>query len=202
MLFQNLIVAAGLSLGVAAGPLSQPQTQSAQKPERIVLPDVTVVAQKEPAKAQTLPISVTAVTFAMLERAGVAIISDASVGAPNVVFTEFTARKLSNARFRGVGSSPSNPGVTTFFDGVPQLNSNTSSVSLVDVDQIEFVRGPQSSLFGRNTLGGLVNVSSTRPPLSAWTGRAVWQLRCARRSGFGRWASVLHIGAVSGLRSR
>ncbi|MEO6222761.1 MAG: TonB-dependent receptor plug domain-containing protein, partial [Vicinamibacterales bacterium] len=181
MLFQNLIVAAALTVGVVAAPVhAQPaqqpspsQTQSGQKTDRIVLPDVTVVAQKEPAKAQTLPISVTAITSAMLERAGVAIISDASVSAPNVVFTEFTARKLSNPRFRGVGSSPSNPGVTTFLDGVPQLNSNTSSVSLLDVEQIEFVRGPQSSLFGRNTLGGLVNVSSTRPSLSAWTGRVV-----------------------------
>ena len=75
--------------------------------------------------------------------------------APNVAFTEFTARKLSNARFRGIGASPANPSITTFFDGVPQLNANTSSIDLVDVDQIEFVRGPQSALFGRNALGGV-----------------------------------------------
>lgn len=172
MLFHTPIVFAALLLAQAASS-SQPQTAGGQKPDRIVLPDVTVVAQKEPAKAQTLPVSVTAITAGMLERAGVSIISDAAVTAPNVVFTEFTARKLSNARFRGVGASPANPSVTTFLDGVPQLNGNTSSVELIDVDQIEFVRGPQSSLFGRNTLGGLVNVSSVRPSLSNWTGRVV-----------------------------
>ena len=84
--------------------------------------------------------------------------------------SEFTARKLSNARFRGIGASPANPSITTLFDGVPQLNTNTASIDLVDVDQIEFVRGPQSALFGRNTLGGLISITSTRPSLSAWSG--------------------------------
>ena len=97
--------------------------------------------------------------------------SEAGIFAPNVTFTEFTARKLSNPRFRGIGSSPGNPAVTTFVDGVPQLNSNSSSVELLDIDQIEFVRGPQSALFGRNTLGGLINVTSRRPGLGKWTGQ-------------------------------
>jgi len=51
------------------------------------------------------------------------------------------------------GSAPARqPGVTTFIDGVPQLNANSSSIELVDVQQIEFVRGPQGALYGRNTL--------------------------------------------------
>ena len=86
------------------------------------------------------------------------IVSD--LFAPNMYFTEFTARKLSNPRFRGIGSSPANPAVTTYFDGVPQLNTNSSSIDLMDVGQVEFVRGPQSALFGRNALGGLINVTS------------------------------------------
>ena len=77
---------------------------------------------------------------------------------------------MSNARFRGIGSSPANPAITTYLDGVPQLNSNSSNIELLDVGQIEFVRGPQSPLFGRNTLGGIVNVTTARPSRSAWTG--------------------------------
>ena len=100
-------------------------------------------------------------------------VSDAAGYAPNTFFNEFTARKLSNARFRGVGASPSNPGVTTYIDGVPQLNANSSSLELVDVDQIEFVRGPQSALFGRNALGGIINITSGRPSLKTWTGGLV-----------------------------
>src|SRR5437870_84945 len=94
----------------------------------VALPPITVTAQKEPADAQTLPLSVTAVGEATLERAGIDIVSDAAIYAPNVFFSELTARKISNATFRGVGSSPANAGVTTFIDGVPQLNTNSSSL--------------------------------------------------------------------------
>ena len=134
------------------------------------LPPLVVTAQKEPADPQALPLSLTTVAKPALQNAGINIVSEAGAYAPNVSFTEFTARKLSNARFRGIGSSPANPSITTFFDGVPQLNANTSSIDLVDVDQVEFVRGPQSALFGRNALGGLINVTSVRPSLSTWSG--------------------------------
>ncbi len=136
------------------------------------LPTVVVTAQKEPADVRTVPVSVTVVGQDTLWSSGATVVSDAAIYAPNTYFNEFSARKLSNARIRGVGSSPANPGVTTYIDGVPQLNANTSSIELLDVAQLEFVRGPQSALFGRNVLGGLVNVTSVRPSLSAWTGSA------------------------------
>lgn len=112
----------------------------------------------------------TTVAKPTLENAGVEIVSEAAVYGPNLWFTEFTARKLSAARFRGIGASPANPSITTFFDGVPQLHANSANIDLVDVGQVEFVRGPQSALFGRNALGGLINVTSIRPSLSTWTG--------------------------------
>ena len=142
----------------------------AQPVIRFTVPPITVTAQKEPADPQTLPVSVTAVPRATLDDDAVRSVSDAAGYAPNTFFNEFSARKLSNARFRGVGASPANPGVTSYIDGVPQLNANSSSVELIDVDQIEFVRGPQSALFGRNALGGIINITSGRPSLTTWTG--------------------------------
>ena len=100
----------------------------------IQLPTVTVTAQKEPADLQTLPVSVTAVPGETLGNAGISMISDAAIYAPNTYFSDFTARKLSNPRFRGIGSSPANPGITTYIDGVPQLNANSSSIELLDVE--------------------------------------------------------------------
>ena len=166
-----------VTLSILFGPMpaaaQQPPTpQTPDDPLRVGLPPVTVTAQKEPIEIQKLPLSVTAVSKDLIDRAGVRIVSDAAIFAPNTFFTEFTARKLSNPRFRGLGASPSNPAVTTFIDGVPQLNSNSSSIELLDVEQLEFVRGPQSALFGRNTLGGLINVTSARPSFSKWTGSA------------------------------
>jgi iron complex outermembrane recepter protein len=127
------------------------------------LPTVIVVAQKQPAELQGLPVSVTPVAAQTLQDADVRFVKEAELYAPNVFLNEFSARKLSNPYFRGVGSSPNNPGVTTYIDGVPQLNANSSSLELVDVEQLEFVRGPQGALFGRNTVGGLINITSRRP---------------------------------------
>lgn len=143
--------------------------QTNQSPS-VVLPPVIVTAQKEPSEAKDVPVSVSAVTGATLRDSGVLSVTEAGIFAPNTVFTEFTARKVSNARFRGIGSSPANPAISTYIDGVPQLNSISSNIELLDVEQIEFVRGPQSALFGRNTLGGIVNVRSARPNLAKWTG--------------------------------
>jgi iron complex outermembrane receptor protein len=181
------IVAGSLAVALSAGGASVASAQgsAAQTPAgRIEVPPVTVTAQKEPGPAERLPVSVTAVTSDVLQLAGISQISDVARFAPNTYFSELSARKISNALFRGIGSSPANPGITTFIDGVPQLNTNTSNVELVDVDQIEFVRGPQSPLFGRNTLGGVVNVASRRPSLSAWTGQISVPLASEADRGF------------------
>jgi iron complex outermembrane receptor protein len=176
-------------------------------PVRITVPTVIVTAQKEPADIQSLPVSVTAASKDTIADAGIRIVSDAGMYAPNTYFTEFTARALSFARFRGIGSSPANPGITTYIDGVPQLNTNSSSIDFLDVDQVELVRGPQSALFGRNTLGGLVSVTSGRPSLTSWTGNASvpvgnFGAREVRAGVSGPLTDRLSVGIAMGRRDR
>ena len=166
------------------------QGASPGQPPRLTLPPVTVTAQKEPADRQNVPVSVTAVPSETLWDAKITAVSEASVYAPNVWFNEFSVRKLSNAFFRGVGSSPNNPGVTTYIDGVPQLNANSSNIEFSGVGQVEFVRGAQSMLFGRNTLGGVINIASERPSLSGWTGSVV--------APFGNYSTREVRGSISG----
>ena len=158
------------ALGQTPVPAGAVATPTEDDILRFKMPTVTVTAQKVPEDRQRVPVSVTAVPRETIDAAGIRLVGEAAILAPNTVFTEWTARKLSIARVRGIGSSPNNPGITTYIDGVPQLNANASSLELLDVDQIEFVRGPQSALFGRNTLGGLVNVTSSRPSMTGWTG--------------------------------
>jgi outer membrane receptor protein involved in Fe transport len=131
-LFRHLFVLGALGLTTAAGaqepvrpggpaapavPAEQPQPDSTDGTVRFRLPTITVTAQKEVEDIQEAPVSVTAVTADVLEQTGARSVSEASQLAPNTFFSEFTARKLSNPRFRGIGSSPNNPGVTTYIDG-------------------------------------------------------------------------------------
>src|SRR5262245_54101335 len=162
-------VSDGVLCGLLAVVLS-PALAAAQTPLTTSLPPITVTAQKEPEDPANLPVSVTAVSGDTLTADALTSVSQAGWFSPNTFFNEFTARKLSNPRFRGVGSSPANPGITSYIDGVPQLNANSSSIEFLDVDQVEFVRGPQSALFGRNALGGVINITSARPSFTKWTG--------------------------------
>jgi iron complex outermembrane receptor protein len=186
-----LAVALGPGLAAAQSAGGSQGSSSQDDPAiRFRMPTVTVTAQKEPEDKQKVPVSVTAVSQDTIDSAAIHIVSEAAIFAPNTLFTEWSARKLSNARFRGISSSPNNPGITTYIDGVPQLNATSSSIELLDVNQIEFVRGPQSALFGRNTLGGLVNITSARPSVSAWTGTL--------SVPFGNYGSWAVRGGVSG----
>ncbi|MGH8456074.1 MAG: TonB-dependent receptor [Stenotrophobium sp.] len=158
------------AVGVCAALAGQPPAfaqayGTADSANPASLPYVTVSAEKVPENAQLAPVSVTAVTAAEMKDRGVVSVRDAALYAPNANLVEYTARAISIAEFRGVGGSPTNPGVTTYIDGVPQLNADTSSVELFDTEQMEFVRGSQGTLYGRNTLGGVINIRSRAPGL-------------------------------------
>ena len=112
---------------------------------------------------QDVPASVSVVGAATIQDAGIDKVQEGSYYVPNLFISEFTAQKLSFPFVRGVGGGSLNPAVTTYYDGVPQLNANSSSIELLDIERIEFLRGPQGTLYGRNTLGGVINVLSRKP---------------------------------------
>ena len=124
---------------------------------------IEVTAEKRPDYLQTVPISLSVLTPETLDTAGIGSIKDASLRVPNLHITELTARRTSFPFMRGLGSGQGDPVVTTHIDGVPQLTFNTTNIDLVDVERIEFLRGPQGTLYGRNTLGGVINIITRKP---------------------------------------
>ena len=189
------------SIAVSSAPAaSADQNPPQQGVPPVTLPQVVVTAQKEPADAQRLPVSVSAVNRQTLDSAGFSSVGEAAIFSPNTLFAELSARKVSNPYIRGIGSSPSSPGVTTYIDGVPQLNANSSNIELIDIEQIEFVRGAQSALYGRNALGGLINVTTTRPSMTQWTSRIDSPLGTQRELGIrGAMSGPLSGNAALGL---
>jgi iron complex outermembrane receptor protein len=181
------MVQASVAWAQAATPQSG-QTGPTPTPGALQLPPVTVTAQKEPADAERLPISLTAIGGEFLDRSGAHEVSDVGLYAPNTFFSELAARKVSNPSFRGIRSSPSSPRIATFIDGVPHLNTSSSNIELIAVERVEFVRGAQSALFGRDALGGIINITSRIPSLTRWTGTANWE--SANYAGRGLEASL------------
>lgn len=132
------------------------------------LKDVVVVASKDPSPSQEIPSSVSAFDSDAIEDAGMELIGDAAAYVPNINLVEFTERILSQPYFRGIGSGPNNPAVTTYIDGVPQLHGYSANIEFIDIEQIEFVRGAQGMLYGRNTVGGVIHILSRAPNLEFW----------------------------------
>jgi iron complex outermembrane receptor protein len=117
-----------------------------------------------------LPLSVTVSDAEFISSAMVRTVNEAAIYAPNTLFAESTSRRLSLPYVRGIGGSGFNPGVTTFIDGVPQFHSSSSSLSLLDVAQIDLTRGPMGTMFGRNTVGGGIHITSKQPSRTTFGG--------------------------------
>ncbi|MEM1102967.1 MAG: TonB-dependent receptor, partial [Pseudomonadota bacterium] len=152
-------------LSGAAGLLVSP-TAYAQQLEQII-----VTAEKREENLQDTPISISAFTVDAIERTGAADISAVAQIAPNVVFdTTAPISGASNAAgitIRGVGQTDfaltTEAGVGTYVDGVYSSRSLGGVLDVVDIERMEILRGPQGTLFGRNTIGGAINIISTRP---------------------------------------
>lgn len=134
---------------------------------------VIVTATKRAENIQDVPISITAYGAEFIEDSGVTDIRDVALYAPN--FTISSSSQLSNNRIaiRGVGSVGSagiEPSVGVFIDGIYYPKPGSVIGNLMDIQSFEVLRGPQGTLFGRNTPMGALNVSTKDPSFSGYAG--------------------------------
>lgn len=126
---------------------------------------------------QDIPIAVTAVAPETLERQGVADIKNlASISPSFNIQSSQTETQGTSIKIRGVGTTGNNIGlessVGVFIDGVYQSRPGVALGDLVDLERLEILRGPQGTLFGRNTSAGALNITTRRPSLSEFEGFA------------------------------
>ncbi|MBT9473181.1 MAG: TonB-dependent receptor [Pseudomonadota bacterium] len=129
--------------------------------------ELVVTAQKREQNLQDVPIVVTTLPQRQLQDAGVRDIKDLQVLAPGLSVTSSTSEAQTSARIRGVGTIGDNPGlessVGTVIDGVYRSRSGVAFGDLGELERVEILKGPQGTLFGKNTSAGVINVI-TKPP--------------------------------------
>ncbi len=136
-----------------------------------LMEEVTVTARRRAENLQDTPISIAAFSGAALEARGVERADELARVVPNLVFqgNPGAGGSASNAAvfIRGVGQAdfiPTiDPGVGLYIDGVYVARSVGGLMDLVDIERIEVLRGPQGTLFGRNTIGGAVSITTQKP---------------------------------------
>jgi iron complex outermembrane receptor protein len=132
------------------------------------LEEIVVSARKRDEPLERTPVAVTLVTDADLQRTYSGSLVDISSAAPNIVFhTVGEFGHSSSLDIRGVGGGGANfdtdPAVAIYVDGQYQTVNTINLESLVGIDSIELLRGPQGTLFGRNAFAGAVNVTTRNP---------------------------------------
>ena len=143
------------------------QSQSEQNSGTRDPNEIVVTAQGRAQVLADVPLAVSAVTATQLERTGANDIRALNQVAPSLLVSSTGSDANTSARIRGVGTVGDNPGlessVATFIDGVYRSRTGLGLNDLGEIERIEVLRGPQGTLFGKNTVGGVVNVITKRP---------------------------------------
>jgi len=135
--------------------------------------EIIVTATKRPQTLQEVPIAVSVVSGDLIEDAQIIDLIDLQASVPSLRVTQLQNSSQTNFVIRGFGNGANNPGIESavgvFVDGVFRSRSASAILDLPTLERIEVLRGPQSTLFGKNVSIGAISIT-TRKPTFDWTG--------------------------------
>lgn len=133
------------------------------KDSTILLNDISVTAIKQGLNLQGLAIPSTIIGQKNIEQFNLQSVKSVSEIAPNFYVPDYGSRITSSIYVRGLGTRIDQPIIGLNIDNVPIMDKNNYDFDIADIERIEMLRGPQSTLFGRNTMGGLINIYTISP---------------------------------------
>lgn len=153
-------------LPVAAAGLAFSSTASAQK-DGAIFEEIVVTAQKRAQDIMEVPVAVSAVTGEQIEEAGIKDVFDLQQNVAGLIIGQSQTATTTNFSIRGIGSTANNFGVESsvglYVDGVYRSRQSSMINDLVDVEAVEVLRGPQGTLFGKNTPAGAIQIRTVAP---------------------------------------
>jgi iron complex outermembrane receptor protein len=153
---------------LSAPAFAQPNTATVDAAAAPVVAEVVVTARHRTEDVQKTPVAVSVIGGEFLAKTNTTGISQVAQLVPSLQFEFFNARNA-NINLRGIGNNVGlasdgiEPGVGFYVDGVYYDRPATTTFDLVDIDQIEVLRGPQGTLFGKNTTAGAINIVTASP---------------------------------------
>ncbi len=162
-----LSLAVFTALCASSHAYAQQAAAPATDEEPTTLATMTVTAQKREEAMQDVPIAITAVSEQLLQDTGVRDIKDLQVLVPGLTVTSTQSEAITTARIRGIGTVGDNVGlessVGVVIDGVYRPRNSVGFGDLGQLERIEVLKGPQGTVFGKNTSAGVINVVTRRP---------------------------------------
>ncbi len=161
------VIATGTAFGQAAAPTPAASAAAAPAPEEDVAQRVTVTAQKREQTLQDVPLSVSVTNAATIEKAHIVDLIDLQSVVPSLKVAQFNAVGQTNFVIRGFGNGAGNDGIESsvgvFVDGVYRSRTSSALDDLPEIERVEVLRGPQSTLFGKNVSAGAINIVTAKP---------------------------------------
>jgi iron complex outermembrane receptor protein len=159
----------GLLFVALASALAVSPTAIAQNGDDALIEEIMVTATKREASIYEVPIAISAFEGDKLAEQGIIEIVDIGKFVPNLNITQFSAGHISSANpfIRGIGLQDhlitTDPGVSVYVDGVYLGRQVGQNWNLTNIERIEVLRGPQGTLYGRNSIGGAINIITKTP---------------------------------------
>ena len=124
---------------------------------------VVVASPKETKQLRKQPLSVSLFDASSLKHRNVSAVKDLSAYAPNFFMPDYGSRLTSACYIRGIGSRINTPAVGLYVDNVPYADKSAYDFSFQGIERVDVLRGPQGTLYGRNTMGGLLRIFTANP---------------------------------------
>jgi iron complex outermembrane receptor protein len=148
-------------------PIAEGAAPESEATDRVGLEEIMVRARRREEPLEETPVSITALGPALLEEAQVRQLDQIQDLVPNMVWTTGYSGVGGNIVMRGVGKGAEDlvfdPGVGVYVDGILLSRDIGQLLPMLDIQQIEALRGPQGTLFGKNTVGGAISIHTQRP---------------------------------------
>lgn len=131
--------------------------------KQINLGEIVIRASKDNITYKSIPASVSVISANSIDDSEIKTLNDISATVPNFFMPDYGSKLTSPVYIRGIGSRINSPSVGLYVDYVPYFEKAAFSFDFFDIRRIEVLRGPQGTLFGRNTMGGIINIVTTSP---------------------------------------
>ena len=160
-----VLIALGGQLTAMATPFGSLDTEALTDSSKVVdLDEVVVVSQpKEQVRLRLQPVSSNVFGSEQLQQLNVRDLSQLSQYVPSFVMPSYGSRLTSSMYVRGIGSRINNPAVGVYYDNIPLMSKSAFNNHFYMLDRVDVLRGPQGTLYGQNTEGGLVRIYSKNP---------------------------------------
>lgn len=160
----NIFLTAALCLTAQLHTGTKPNPTNIQPDSTYIIRDAVITESiKEKGNINENPLSSTTIALYKIENEQITSPKELSLITPNFYIPDYGSKMTSSIYVRGLGARIDNPAIGLYIDNIPYLNKNNFDIEFYDIRKVEILRGPQGTLYGRNAIGGVMNIYTLSP---------------------------------------